>query len=136
MQESESITNKPQPVVGLALPLTIMILFPNPFFWINKNFNRLEEIIMMDSTVTPDNRMAAHTRTTPRAVSISPELVNQITKITEIVGFTVGPALVAFNLFNFNLAKIGFFYKDPARIGIAAGVFLIAAAWYIAKSRK
>jgi hypothetical protein len=80
--------------------------------------------------------MANHNHANNKAVSISPELIAQAKKTMEVVGYTVGPALIAFNIFNFNIAKIGFFYKDPARIGIAAGVFLLAAAWYIAKSKK
>lgn len=90
----------------------------------------------MNNSIASDNRMPTHAQARPKAVSISPELVSQATKMLEVVGYTVGPALVAFNVFNFNIAKIGMFYKDPARIGIAVGVFLIAAAWYISKSKK
>lgn len=91
---------------------------------------------MINSSIASDDSIAPHGHARPKAVSISPELISQVIKMIEIVGYTIGPALVAFNVFNFNIAKIGFFYKDPARLGIAIGVFLIAAAWYIAKSRK
>lgn len=69
------------------------------------------------------------TRSPVGGINISPALTLKIKKTTEVVGFTVGPAVLAFNLFNFNIAKNGYYFKDPAQYGIAIGVFLIALAW-------
>lgn len=68
------------------------------------------------------NRYAAH------SITFSPTLIKNIWKSIEVIGFTVGPAILAFNLFNFNLSKLGLYYKDPAQYGIAGGVFLVAIA--------
>jgi len=91
---------------------------------------------MMNDTLTSENRARTRYSTKIKGVNISPELVAQFSGILKTVGFTVGPALVAFNIFNFNIAKIGYFYKDPARFGIAIGVFLIATAWYLGRQGK
>ena len=93
----------------------------------------------MNSTITSNDSImsqGSHGHTRPKTVSISPELVNSATKITEVVGYTFGPALIAFNVFNFNIAKLGFYYMDVARFGLAAGVFLLASAIYISKQKK
>ena len=60
-----------------------------------------------------------------RSFSISPAFIRTFLTTLEWVCFTAGPALVAFNLFNFNIAKNGLYYKDAAQWGIAIGVFMI-----------
>lgn len=60
-----------------------------------------------------------------KPASLNPD---SISKILEVIGLTLGPTLLAFNLFNFSVAKIGYYYKDAAQFGIAMGVFLIALA--------
>ena len=60
-----------------------------------------------------------------------------LTKIGEAASFTLGPALVAFNVFNFNITKSGFlYYRDDAQYGIAIGVFLISLAFVMRNWRK
>ncbi len=90
----------------------------------------------MNSTMTSNDRIMSPGHTRPKTVSISPELVARATKITEVVGYTFGPALIAFNIFNFNIAKLGFYYMDAARFGMATGVLLLASAIYISKQKK
>lgn len=66
-----------------------------------------------------------------RSFTISPALVRTLLTILEFVCITVGPAVLAFNIFNFNLAKNGFYYKDAAQWGIAIGIFMIALAYVL-----
>lgn len=58
-----------------------------------------------------------------------------ISKYTELIGLTLGPAILAFNLFNFTLGGSGYYYKDPAQYGIALGVFLTAIGLVIKRFR-
>lgn len=89
----------------------------------------------MSSTIASANGTTAERRerhrTDVRAISISPELVTKLKLAFEIIGYTMGPALVAFNIFNFSVARLGYFYQDPARYGIAGGVLLICIAWLL-----
>ena len=57
--------------------------------------------------------------------------ITNILKTVEVLGFSIGSAVLAFNLFNFTLSQMGIYYKDPAQYGIAAGVFLIVVALII-----
>ncbi|GMR18328.1 MAG: hypothetical protein BMS9Abin33_0736 [Gammaproteobacteria bacterium] len=82
----------------------------------------------MATSATAEKQSFNQNRHTAHSITLSPTLIKNIWKSIEVTGFTIGPAILAFNLFNFNLSKLGFFYKDPAQYGIAGGVFLIAAA--------
>ncbi len=89
----------------------------------------------MATSATVEKRPFDQNRYAARSITLSPALIKNIWKAIEVTGFTIGPAILAFNLFNFNISKLGFFYKDPAQYGIAGGVFLIAAAIIIHKQK-
>lgn len=72
---------------------------------------------------------AEQSQPTLRSISISSAQAKSIREFIAVVGITLGPAVLAFNLFNFNVVKNGYYFKEPAQYGIAIGVFLIALAW-------
>lgn len=69
------------------------------------------------------------------ATALSPAILKMVWNTLEVIGITLGPALLAFNLFNFNLGRLGIYYRDAAQYGIAIGVLLIAIALLIRKQK-
>lgn len=55
-----------------------------------------------------------------------------ILKIVESIGWVVGPAIFALNLFSFKLGKAGAYYETGSEWGIAIGVLLLSMA-YVAR---
>ena len=51
----------------------------------------------------------------------------KLMKLTETVGFAIGPAITAYYATNFTVDQHGYYYRDM-EFGIAIGVFLISLA--------
>ena len=51
----------------------------------------------------------------------------KLMKLTETVGFAIGPAVTAYYAANFTVDQHGYYYRDM-EFGIAIGVFLISLA--------
>ncbi|MDH5648419.1 MAG: hypothetical protein OEY67_02085 [Gammaproteobacteria bacterium] len=83
----------------------------------------------------PVTEAFTHRHSAHPVITLSPALIKNILKTMEVAGFTAGPSVLAFNLFNFNISKLGLYYSEPAQYGIAIGVFLIALALLL-RSKK
>lgn len=69
-------------------------------------------------------------------INIPANIINKARSWLVSLGYTLGPAIIAYNLMHFRVSKSGYYFLDVNKYGLTIGVFMMALAIYLRKPAR
>ncbi|MDH5632447.1 MAG: hypothetical protein OEZ10_05565 [Gammaproteobacteria bacterium] len=54
----------------------------------------------------------------------------------QAIGYTLGPAIITYNLAHFQVSKSGYYFVNYHKYGLTIGVLMLAIAMYMRRNNK
>lgn len=69
-------------------------------------------------------------------INISATKLKSVYQWVQAIGYTLGPAVIAYNLAHFKVSKSGYYFVNDHKYGLTIGVLLLATAMYMRRNNK